>query len=74
MSQLCLYPCDRYFHVTRGDEELFRATGEIVPQVLDQAVHKALYMDAVITGNRPACKVSVSYLEVVIISEGYSKP
>ncbi|KAG7168994.1 uncharacterized protein LOC121866469 [Homarus americanus] len=46
----------RFFHITKEDEETFRATGEIVPQVVDQAVRKALVLDVALTGTRPTCK------------------
>nr|XP_053627468.1 uncharacterized protein LOC128685045 [Cherax quadricarinatus] len=46
----------QFFHITKDDEETYRATGEIAPQVVDQAVRKALVLDVALTGTRPTCK------------------
>lgn len=47
----------RFFHITKQDEDNYRASGEISPHVVDQAVRKALFLDVALTGTRPTCKV-----------------
>lgn len=46
----------RFFHITKQDEDNYRASGEISPHVVDQAVRKALFLDVALTGTRPTCK------------------
>nr|XP_045592610.1 uncharacterized protein LOC123754346 [Procambarus clarkii]XP_045592611.1 uncharacterized protein LOC123754346 [Procambarus clarkii]XP_045592612.1 uncharacterized protein LOC123754346 [Procambarus clarkii]XP_045592613.1 uncharacterized protein LOC123754346 [Procambarus clarkii]XP_045592614.1 uncharacterized protein LOC123754346 [Procambarus clarkii]XP_045592615.1 uncharacterized protein LOC123754346 [Procambarus clarkii] len=53
---LCSRSDCRFFHVSKEDEAVYRATGEIAPLVVDQAVRKALFLDVALTGTRPTCK------------------